>query len=288
MRSKIFILFLGVIFASVAQRRVTPVDPTAKREIVPVQTDSVVAEPEEPEIKGYLYPLFNGLSVNVNILDGIANLFGQSYGNYEIAAELDLHNRFFPVWEIGIGHADNTPEGLNFTYRNKASLYNRVGMNYNFGYNKTAMSFFYIGIRYGFSFFTYDIDNILVESPYWGESEKLQITGQKSWAHWGELLGGLRVQVYKNFYMGWTVRYRLMFSHKKNTYSQPWYIPGFGTDSSPFGFTYTVGYRFSFGKKEKKIESQTVAECRYGYVGINREDIARCCRSIFCQYGSMA
>ena len=153
MRSKIFILFLGVIFASVAQRRVTPVDPIAKREIVPVQTDSVVAEPEEPEIKGYLYPLFNGLSVNVNILDGITNLFGQSYGNYEIAAELDLHNRFFPVWEIGIGHADNTPEGLNFTYRNKASLYNRVGMNYNFGYNKTAMSFFYIGIRYGFSFF---------------------------------------------------------------------------------------------------------------------------------------
>ena len=50
MRSKIFILFLGVIFASVAQRRVTPVDPIAKREIVPVQTDSVVAEPEEPEI----------------------------------------------------------------------------------------------------------------------------------------------------------------------------------------------------------------------------------------------
>ena len=98
------------------------------------------------------------------------------------------------------------------------------------------------------------------ESPYWGESEKLQITGQKSWAHLGELLGGLRVQVYKNFYMGWTVRYRLMFSHKKNTYSQPWYIPGFGTDSSPFGFTYTVGYRFSFGKKEKKIESQPVAE----------------------------
>lgn len=69
------------------------------------------------------------------------------------------------------------------------------------------------------------------------------------------------MQVYKNFYMGWTVRYRLMFSHKKNTYSQPWYIPGFGTDSSPFGFTYTVGYRFSFGKKMKrKIESQPVAE----------------------------
>ena len=63
MRSKIFILFLGVIFASVAQRRVTPVDPIAKREIVPVQTDSVVAEPEEPEIKGYMSTFLTGSQI---------------------------------------------------------------------------------------------------------------------------------------------------------------------------------------------------------------------------------
>lgn len=264
MRSRLFILFLLVALTSVAQRRITPVDPTARRDtVVTTQPDSVVApEPEEPKIKGYIYPLFNGLTVNVNILDGVTKLFGQSYGNYEIAAELDLHNRFFPVWEIGLGYADNTPEELNFTYRTKPSLYNRIGMNYNFGYNKEEMSFFYIGVRYGFSVFTYDIDNITMESSYWEETEQLNMTGQKSWAHWGELLGGLRVQVYKNFYMGWTVRYRMMFGYKKNTDSQPWFIPGFGPEGSPFGFTYTVGYRFSFGKKDKskKSEAQPVVE----------------------------
>lgn len=264
MRSKVFILFLWLalplVFPLVAQRRITPVDPTVKREVKDsIPADSVVVE-TEPKIEGYLYPLFNGLIVNANILDGVANLFGQTYGNYEIAAELDLHNRFFPVWEVGIGRAHNTPEGLNFTYINKASLYNRVGMNYNFGYNKTDMSFFYIGLRYGFSVFIYDIDNIQVESPYWEESEQLRIAGQKSWAHWGELLGGLRVQVYKNFYMGWTARYRLMFGYKKNSHSQPWYIPGFGPTSSPFGFTYTLGYRFSFGKKANTAPSQPVTE----------------------------
>ena len=72
MRSKLFILFLLVALTSVAQRRITPVDPTAQRDTVTTQPDSVVApEPVEPKIKGYIYPLFNGLTVNVNILDRV-------------------------------------------------------------------------------------------------------------------------------------------------------------------------------------------------------------------------
>ncbi len=253
-------MFLLITLSSMAQRRITPVDPTVNPDTVVIQTDSTeMQEPEKPKIKGYLYPLLNGLTLNVNILDGVTKIFGQTYGNYEIAAELDLHNRFFPVWEVGVGYADNTPEGLNFTYRTHPSLYNRVGMNYNFGYNKDAMSFFYIGLRYGFSIFSYDIDNIAMESSYWDESETLQMKNQHSWAHWGELLGGLRVQVYKNFYMGWTARYRMVFGYKKNAASEPWFIPGLGPKSSPFGFTYTVGYRFSFGKKRELTKEELSA-----------------------------
>ena len=42
------------------------------------------------EIKGYLYPLFNGLSVNVNILDGSQIYSRRLWQGSEIAAELDL------------------------------------------------------------------------------------------------------------------------------------------------------------------------------------------------------
>ncbi len=267
MKRIVFIILLSLcaILPTFAQRYITPVDPTAKREIVEEEVDSLYlmdeeVEPEKPKVEGHIYPLVNGLMVTVNIMDGIANIFGQSYGNYEVAAELDLHNRFFPIWEIGIGYANNTPEEMNFTYRNKPSLYNRVGLNYNFSYNKEDMSFFYIGVRYGFSFFTYDIDNITIDNPYWGEYEKLSISGEKSYAHWGEALGGLRVQVYKNFYMGWTARYRFLFSDKKSKNSAPWYIPGFGTENSPFGFTYTLGYRFSLGGGARKSDVQPVIE----------------------------
>ncbi len=265
MRNPLFILFLvllGVVSPARAQRRVTPVDPLATPQVT-VETDTVAVteeEPEKPKVKGHIHPLWNGLQVSVNVMDGIANLFGQSYGNYELAVELDLYNRFFPVWEIGVGRADNTPEGLNFTYRTRASLYNRVGMNYNFKYNDESKSFFYIGLRYGFSFFSYNIDDITITDPYWQESETLSIAHQKSWAHWGELLGGVRVQVCKNFYMGWTARYHYLFGSKENESSTLWFIPGYGTESSPFGFTYTLGYRFSLGGGKKREAQQPVIE----------------------------
>ena len=58
--------------------------------------------------------------------------------------------------------------------------------------------------------------------------------------------------------MGWTVRYRLMFSHKEYLFSTVVYT-GFGTDSSPF-WIYLYGRLSIFFRKEKKIESQPVAE----------------------------
>ncbi len=263
MRNTLFILILMLLsttLPALAQRRVTSVDPTIKPEIV-VESDTIIYEEiiEGPKIKGHLYPLWNGLQVSVNVFDGIANIFGQSYGNYELAIELDLHNRFFPVWEIGVGRADNTPEELNFTYRTRGALYNRIGMNYNFKYISESKCFFYMGLRYGFSVFSYDIDNITVDNPYWQDSETLSMKNQQSWAHWGELLGGVRVKVYKNFYMGWTARYHLLLGSKSNEYSELWFIPGYGTRSSAVSFTYTLGYRFSLGK-EKQAKALQVIE----------------------------
>ena len=63
MRSKLFILFLLITLSSMAQRRITPVDPTVNPDTVVIQTDSTeMQQPEKPKIKGYLYPLLNGKS----------------------------------------------------------------------------------------------------------------------------------------------------------------------------------------------------------------------------------
>ncbi|MFR1237083.1 MAG: DUF6048 family protein [Barnesiella sp.] len=260
------ILITGLLtctFPAYSQRRViTPVEPGYEQKyITQTAVDSVAPEKEE-EKPPKIYPLFNGIMIGINVFDPIANLCGQKYGNYEIGIEVDLLNRFFPVWEIGIGHAKSTPEDMNFTYLTKGALYNRIGLNYNFKYKSDSPSFFYIGLRYGFSMFSYDINDITMNSPYWEESQVINIPDQKSHAHWLEGLVGLRVQIYKNFFMGWSVRYKYMLSYKKNINSDPWFIPGYGTKGSSLGFTYNLMYRLPIKGKISKAKPEIVGDTK--------------------------
>lgn len=220
---------------------------TAQR---PEQGQKIFKKAEEKKAPRYTYPLLNGLMVGVNLFDPIANAFGQSYGGYDISLELNLYNRFFPIWEVGVGRAKNTPEEMNFTYIGNTALFNRIGMNYNFKYKSESPNFFYIGVRYGFSMFSYDIKDITLDAPYWGEQSNENILNQKSNAHWIEGLGGIRVKVYKDLYMGWSVRYKWMLSSKKNFNSEPWFIPGYGTSGTPFSITYSIYYNIPLSKKK--------------------------------------
>ena len=69
-------------------------------------------------------------------------------------AEVSLHNRYKPVFELGLGMADHKPSGNNYTYKSPMSLFMRIGMNYNFLYNsspdyqfmRSALRFFIVQI----------------------------------------------------------------------------------------------------------------------------------------------
>ena len=58
----------------------------------------------------YRYPLLDGLIVGVDLFQPVVSLFGQQYANYQASLEVSFYNRFFPIWETGIGWADNTPD----------------------------------------------------------------------------------------------------------------------------------------------------------------------------------
>lgn len=240
------VIFLLIVSATFAQQRQS--------------TNSVPQKKEEKKESKYKFPLLNGLILGVDLYNPVANLFGQKYGNYEASLELNMYNRFLPTWEIGIGRADNRPEEMNFTYVGKPALYNRIGINYNFHYNNDGPGTFFVGLRYGFSAFKYDITNITLESPYWGTSYSESITGQKSKAQWIEALGGIRVRLYKDLMMGWTVRYKWLIKAKSNDFSTPWFIPGYGNKGSVLGITYSIYYKFPL--RRKVADNKTDASVR--------------------------
>lgn len=183
-----------------------------------------------------------GVSVSTDLFGIIGKVFGNDYQSYEVSAELNLKNRFFPVVEVGYGSTDTTDDDKDIHYK-VAAPYFRIGMNYNFFYKKDTPNYIFGGIRCGFSTFSYDISAPDLVDPIWGGKVPFNYDGVKSNATWAEIVVGLRTQIVKNFHMGWSLRYKRKLSVKENPNSDAWYIPGFGiNDSALFGATYSLIY----------------------------------------------
>lgn len=197
------------------------------------------------------FPLWHAMTVGVNVWDPIMRAFGQHYGLADAFIELSLHNRYKPVLDLGLGLAENTPSGQNFTYRSPLSFYFKIGANYNFLFNSNPDYSFYAMFRYGFSPFSYSIDNVTVNSPYWGEEARFNIPSQHATAGWLEFGVGLRVKLVGPLSAGWAVRYQSMVHQSKNKYGDPWYIPGFGSKGSNFTASFALTYTFGLSRANK-------------------------------------
>ena len=94
-RFLITILALWVLSLSAqAQEYERKLSPRGKEKARQEQMRAATQKEEKPKIQ---YPLLNGLMIGVDLFDPAARLFGQKYGAYQVSAELNLYNRFFPI-----------------------------------------------------------------------------------------------------------------------------------------------------------------------------------------------
>lgn len=245
------------------QKKITPVDidPTKPRQPVLHYYDKHGNLLETPVLflsdldtvqkvkSGPIYPLFQSVSVGVNFFDGIMLLAGQKHASLDVWASLSLFNWLEPVVELGVGFADSRPEDGNFHYKGKPSFYGKFGFNYNFLYKSNPDYQAYFGLRAGFSSFRYDITDITVNSSYWDQSAAFSLLDQRAKAAYGEVLGGMKVKIWKGISMGWSFRYRFKFKSTTGSNSDPWFIPGYGANS-PIKLTYSLIYTLPLSRKK--------------------------------------
>lgn len=201
--------------------------------------------PPPPKMK---YPLLYDVTVGVNIWDAIMRAFGQKYGGVDFAASLNMHNRYFPTFEAGLGMARNTPSGNNYTYRSPIAPYFKIGLDYNFIYNSDPAYKFFAGVRYGFSAFSYEITDAELSGGYWDETIKFDIPSQKVTAGWFEVGIGLRVKLWGPISAGWSVKYHTLLHHSTPASGDPWYVPGYGTFGSALSGAFTLSYTIGLNK----------------------------------------
>lgn len=196
------------------------------------------------------YPLLQSWSVSVDAWNPLMRAFGQKYGIIDFQGQINLHNRYRPTIEMGIGQASDTPADNNFKYKSPLSWYMRLGADYNFLYNSYPDYQYIVGLRYGLSPFSYAIDDINIQSPYWGDTARPSIPSQHALVGWFEFCTGLRVKLSGPISAGWLLRFHGILHENKHTYGSPWYIPGYGSRNGRITGSIYITYTFDFHKKK--------------------------------------
>ena len=195
------------------------------------------------------YPRLTDLTIGLNFVEPLFMLFGQTYASADANVTLNMWNRIQPTASLGLGWAKSTPDDMNFTYRGKPSPYFKLGANYNFMFKNSPDYQALIGIRLGYSTFTYDVTDVRYTGSYWQEDIPFDIKGERSHALWGEAGVGLKVKISGPWSMGWMVSYHGIFNYGKNEHSKPWFIPGYGPRGSSLGLMFNVSYTLPLSRE---------------------------------------
>lgn len=207
-----------------------------------------------PKPPRMVYPLLNAVSVGLDIWDPVMRAFGQKYGLFGVWVNANLHNRYFPTFEFGLGCTDNTPEALNYTYKSSAAPFFRIGLDYNFFYNSNPDYTFTAGVRYGFSPFKFSVTDITLDDPYWGETSKFDLPSTSVTAGWFEFSLGLTVKLFGPVSAGWKIKYHSILHQSHPAGGDAWYIPGYGTQNSTLSGSFSIIYTLPLGGKFKSVK----------------------------------
>lgn len=194
--------------------------------------------------------LFQGFTLSVDAFGPVSYMVSD-YGTAEAALRLNLKNTYFPIAEVGYGKCATEDFNTQVSYKVSAP-YARIGLDFNMLKDKFQSNRLYLGTRYGVSVYKYDLTGPTMTDPVWGGSGAFNIPQTNCTSHWLEVLMGVEVQIYKNFHMGWAVRYKKELASTKNDYSKPNCIPGYGytTNASCWGGTYSLIFDLNWGMKK--------------------------------------
>ena len=175
-------------------------------------------------------------------LSRVANYFltERKVRSYEVTADLRLKNKLLYVAEAGL--ATITKDAPTYTFRSNG-YYGRLGIERNMLKGGNDVLFF--GARYALSAFNFGSDRFMVTEPYWEEELVSSYPKENFLAQWLEGVAGLKGNVFGNFYLGFTARFKLRVALSGNRNVGAITIPGFGDASSrsAFGFNYYVFYQ---------------------------------------------
>ena len=230
----IFSLLLLVSFSLSAQEKTT----TDTINTIPVKSDRY------------------GLRVGVDLYRPARSIYEDGFKGFEIVADYRLSKKIYAAGEIGTIDYTIDDDQVNFTTKGS---YLKIGFDYNAYENWLDMeNMIYVGVRYGFSTFSQNLNSYTIydTSDYFDDVTIYPNTKYSGLsAHWLEVIGGIKAEIFNNLYLGFSVRLNVLLTDKKPEGFDNLYIPGFNrTYDGNFGagINYTLSYFIPLYKKQAK------------------------------------
>ena len=207
----------------------------------------------------------SALRIGVSINDLIRTVATTQDTRYSFQADLAF-DRFMLVGEYGVAEASqqNNPtfDVAAFSYDSQGSFF-RVGVDVNLlkdrqtGRYDAADDIILFGLRFARARIDDQLQFQSVNS-LWGTTT---ITQQNEGlaATWVEMTAGVKVEVFKNIFLGYNLRFKFARSFSDDPTLIPYFIPGFGRSDREerFGFDYSIFYRIPLRRGRKPYPIST-------------------------------
>ena len=235
------------------------------------------SEPATTQTDTIEYKDIYGIRVGVDLSRPIRTMLDDEYQGFELIGDMRITGRLYLATELGnekleraeILGGDSNPNQFEIYDYEVSGSYLKLGVDFNTYENWYGMNnAIFIGGRYAASTFTQTLNNYTIfdSNRYWspdgfvtGLDAPEEFSGLN--ATWLEFLFGVKVELFKNFFAGATVRLGYIITNKEADRMRNLWIPGFNkvTEDSNFGvgYNYTISYLIPLYKKSrKKLEEQ--------------------------------
>lgn len=175
---------------------------------------------------------------------------GISRGGIEFSADREFKGRYFPVVEGGMEFANLSN---NLYDIDVSGLFLRAGIDNNFlRYdNNDDRDMFFMGVRLGYAFFSQSSTDIYVNNLV--DDARFNYPGLNYNAFWGEITMGIKTEISKNLFLGWTIRGKQRLSLTRQPV-EPYIIPGYGRSDKSFNVSANLYFSYAFPLKLKTPE----------------------------------
>jgi hypothetical protein len=178
------------------------------------------------------------------------NFVDKTRSDIEFAVDYHYINNWYGVAETGFANGKIDYPNLKYISN---SYFLRLGIDKCLlkPISERDLDVVFFGFRYGMAIGSRKEATYIVPSLF-GSSKEGNMPAQDFMVHWGEMTGGMRVEMYKNIYAGWNFRAKFLLNGKifDNKIS-PNYITGYGKADlgTSFGFNVYLGYAIRWKTK---------------------------------------